>query len=93
MTGSKNGPFANEDAVVAVGLAFAGMAILQGKLFPTFSVINESFVGMWNWKVLEWWPLLLIAAGIWIWLKERRRKRVISASGSGDGKWIPKTHQ
>ena len=86
MTGSKNGPFANEDAVVAVGLAFAGMAILQGKLFPSFTVVNQSFAGLWNWKVFEWWPLLLIAAGIWIWLRERRRKRLTLNSRSGGGK-------
>jgi hypothetical protein len=84
MTGSENGPFANEDAVVAVGLAFAGMAILQSKLFPAFSVINETFAGLLNSKVLEWWPLLLIGAGIWIWLESR--KRVTSVSRSGGGK-------
>jgi len=87
MTGSKNGPFSNPDAVVAVGLAFAGMAVLQSKLFPAFSLLNESALGgLLDWKVLEWWPVLLIAGGIGLWLKDRRRKHVRSNSQSGGGK-------
>jgi hypothetical protein len=81
MKGSKNGPFLNEDAVVAVGLAFAGMAALQSKLFPAFSRLNEPFLTtLLDWKVLELWPLLLIAGGVWLWLREKRRKHVSSSS-------------
>lgn len=87
MTGSKNGPFTNEDAVVAVGLAFAGMAILQGKLFPAFSGFNGEFLSrLLDWKVLAWWPVLLIAGGLWLWLKDWRRKRAASTSQSGVSK-------
>ena len=84
MTGSKNGPFTNEDAVVAVGLAFAGMAILQSKLFPAFSGFNGDFLSrLLDWEVLAWWPVLLIAGGVWLWFKDWRRKRAASTSQSG----------
>lgn len=87
MTGSKNGPFANEDAVVAVGLAFAGMAILQSKLFPAFAGWHESFLtSVFGWKLLEWWPVLLIIGGVWIWMRDKRRRRMQSTSRTGDGK-------
>jgi len=86
MTGSKNGPFTNEDAVVAVGLAFAGMAILQSKLFPAFSGFDGSLSALLNWKVFEWWPVLLIVGGVWLWIKDRRRKRMQANSQSGGGK-------
>jgi hypothetical protein len=84
MTGGKNGPFSNQDAIVAVGLAFAGMAVLQSKLFPAFWTVNESwFSGLLDWKVLEWWPVLLIAGGVWLWVKEKRRTRLSSSSSGG----------
>ena len=87
MTGSKNGPFTNEDAVVAVGLAFAGMAVLQSKLFPAFSGFDGPVLStLIEWKVLEWWPVLLIAGGVWLWIKDRRRKRAVSTSQLGGGK-------
>ncbi len=87
MTGSKNGPFTNEDAVVAVGLAFAGMAILQGKLFPAFSGFNGDFLSsLLNRKLLAWSPVLLIAGGVWLWLKDWRRKRADLTSQSGVNK-------
>jgi len=87
MTGSKNGPFANEDAVVAVGLAFAGMAILQSKLFPAFARFHESLLaGLFDWKLLQWWPVLLIVSGVWVWMRDKRRKRMQSTSRIGEGK-------
>jgi hypothetical protein len=87
MTGSKNGPFANEDAVVAVGLAFAGMAILQSKLFPAVAGFRESLLaGLFDWKLLEWWPLLLIVGGVWIWIRDKRRKSLTSSSRPGGQK-------
>lgn len=87
MTGSKNGPFANEDAVVAVGLAFAGMAILQGKLFPALAGFRDSFLaGIFDWKLLEWWPVLLIIGGVWLWIRHKRQQRMQSTSRTGEGK-------
>ena len=87
MTGSKNGPFANEDAVVAVGLAFAGMAILQSKLFPALASFHESFLaGLFDWKLLEWWPLLLIMGGVWLWVRDKRRKHMQSSTRTGERK-------
>jgi hypothetical protein len=87
MTGSKNGPFSNEDAVVATGLAFAGMAALQSKLFPAFSRLNEPLLDkLLDWRFFEWWPVLLIMGGLWLWLKDKRRKNMTSTSQSGGGK-------
>lgn len=87
MTGSKNGPFSSEDAVVAIGLAFAGMATLQSKLLPAFSGFDGTFFSrLLDWRVLEWWPVLLIAGGVWVWLKDRRRKRIALTSQSGASK-------
>jgi hypothetical protein len=87
MTGSNNGPFLNEDAIVAVGLAFAGMAVLQSKLLPAFSGLNGSLLSrLLDSRVLEWWPVLLIAGGVWVWIKEKRRRTVKSISLSGDNR-------
>jgi hypothetical protein len=88
---SKNGPFSNQDAVVAVGLAFAGMAVLQSKLFPAIASISDSslLARFFDGKVFEWWPVLLIAGGLWLWRKERsekRRRNVRSIAQSGGGK-------
>jgi len=87
MTGSKNGPFLNEDAIVAVGLAFAGMAVLQSKLLPAFSGLNDPLLSrLLGSRVVEWWPVLLIAGGVWLWIKEKRRRNVKSISQSGDNR-------
>jgi hypothetical protein len=87
MASDKNGPFSSQDAVVAVGLACAGMAVLQGKLFPALPALHESaLAGLFDWKLLEWWPLLLIVGGVWVWMKDKRRKRMQSASRTGEGK-------
>jgi len=88
---SKNGPFSNQDAVVAVGLAFAGMAVLQSKLFPAIAGVSVSpWLGrLLDWKVFEWWPVLLIAGGLWLWWKDRfekRRRTVRSIAHSGGNK-------
>jgi len=88
---SKNGPFSNQDAVVAVGLAFAGMAVLQSKLFPAIAGIGDSPLlnRLLDGKFFEWWPVLLIAGGLWLWWKDRsekRRRDVRSIAQSGGGK-------
>jgi hypothetical protein len=87
MASDRNGPFSSQDAVVAVGLACAGMAVLQSKLFPPFFHLNQAVLGgLLDWTVFEWWPVLLIAGGIWLWIKDKRRKHVTSASQSGGSK-------
>lgn len=72
---SKQSPFWNQDAIMAAGLAFAGMAVLQSKLFPAASWAQ--------WPLLErlleshlvaWWPVLLIAAGAGLWIAKIRAK-------------------
>jgi hypothetical protein len=76
MTG-KQRPFWNQDAIVAAGLAFAGMSVLQSKLFaavswterPWLRYITES-------HLIQWWPLLLIALGIALWIAKARERRV-----------------
>jgi len=87
MASDKNGPFSSQDAVVAVGLACAGMAVLQSKLFPALPGLRESVLaGLFDWKLLEWWPLLLIVGGVWLWIKDKRRKHETSSSQSGGSK-------
>ena len=88
---SKNGPFSNQDAVVAVGLAFAGMAVLQSKLFPAIAGTGDSPMlnRLLDRRVFEWWPVLLIAGGLWLWWKDRsekRRRTVRSIAQSGGSK-------
>ena len=88
---SKNGPFSNQDAVVAVGLAFAGMAVLQSKLLPAIASISDSsaLARFLDGKVFEWWPVMMIAGRLWLWRKDRsekRRRSVRSIAQSGGGK-------
>lgn len=75
MSGSNNRTFWNRDAVVAVGLAFAGMMLFQSKLFSIIERLNQ----LWVEKFLLWWPLLLIGAGVLLWWKTSSDKR----SGKG----------
>jgi len=72
---SKQSPFWNQDAIMAAGLAFAGMAVLQSKLFPAASWAE------WPWlerplesHLVAWWPVLLIAAGMALWIAKIRAK-------------------
>ena len=79
MANRNQGPFWNQDAVMAAGLAFAGMAVLQSKLFPTASWTEWAWLrDVANFRLVEWWPLLLIVAGIGLWvgkLMERRSQK------------------
>jgi len=76
MASGKQSPLSSQDAVVATGLAFAGMAILQSKLFPSLTQLSTGWLRtLLEFRVLEWWPALLILAGIWVWLKDRSEKR------------------
>lgn len=70
----------NQDLVLALGLAFAGVVVLQGKLFPAAAVLDVSFVHtLLAWKIVEWWPVLLIISGIVLWVRAgRTNKKKIS---------------
>jgi hypothetical protein len=75
MTG-KRSSFWNQDAIMAAGLAFAGMSVLQSKLFAAVRWTE------WPWlrymtksHLLQWWPLLLIALGIALWIAKARERR------------------
>ena len=73
---SKQSPFWNQDAIMAAGLAFAGMSVLQSKLFaavswterPWFRYVTES-------HLMLWWPLLLIALGVALWIAKAYERR------------------
>jgi hypothetical protein len=86
MAHRNHGPLWNQDAVVAVGLAFAGMVLFESKLFPIAFRLNEVWLG----RLAEWWPLLLIAAGLGLWLKnsldKRSQKNMKPTTTLGDGK-------
>jgi hypothetical protein len=69
MANRNQGPFWNQDAIMAAGLAFAGMAVLQSKLFPAASWTEWPWLrDILNSRLAEWWPLLLIVAGIALWV-------------------------
>jgi hypothetical protein len=71
MAGSNQGPFWNQDAVMAAGLAFAGMALLQSKLFPVVAKLDKPILS----KLIVWWPLLLMVAGVVLWRKKSLEDR------------------
>jgi hypothetical protein len=83
-------PFWNQDAIMSAGLAFAGMAVLQGKLLPAIASARWfAFGRLLDWRMLEWWPVLLIAGGVVLWLRKARQhrsRRLRSAVQSGGGK-------
>jgi hypothetical protein len=89
MAGRNRGPFWNQDAITAAGLAFAGMAVLQSKLLPAASWSEWPLLG----RVLvlpvgQLWPVLLFAAGLGLWIGRvyeqhsgRGLKRAVLAGG------------
>ncbi len=98
MSGNQQSPFWNQDAILAGGLAFAGLAVLQSKLLPeilrarVLHLASLTFVS----RLVErggfaWWPLLLIVTGVIVWLRsayKARRDRTktnvrIAAEGGG----------
>jgi len=98
MSGNRQSPFWNQDAILAGGLAFAGLAVLQSKLLPEFfaarglHLASLTFISrLLEWGGFVWWPLLLIAGGVVIWLRtayKARRNRTkqdvrIAAEGGG----------
>jgi hypothetical protein len=73
MASNRENPFWNQDLVLAVGLAIAGIGMLQGKLFPAAADLNFAFVERaLQWKGLEWWPVLLIISGLVLWVRKTR---------------------
>lgn len=76
MANRNQGPFWNQDAVMAAGLAFAGMAVLQSKLFPAASWMQWPLLrALADSKIVEWWPLLLIVAGVALWVGKSFEQR------------------
>jgi len=81
MAASNQGPFWDQDAITATALGFAGMAMLQSKLFPALSRINLPWMHkLLEWPLLQWWPLLLIVGGIAFWLVEASSRRLRQGS-------------
>ena len=95
MSGNRQSPFWNQDAILAGGLAFAGLAVLQSKLLPEFSRVRALHLAtlpflskVVEWRVLEWWPVLLIVSGIVVWLSTAHRsraKRGVRTAAQGGG--------
>ena len=89
MASNRQSPLWNQDAIMAAGLAFAGMAVLQSTLLP------NTRLGVWraaavellgrfvNWHVVAWWPALLIVAGVIIWWRSARQSRRPESVESG----------
>ena len=90
MASNRQSPLWNQDAIMAAGLAFAGMAVLQSTLLP------NTRLGVWraaavellgrfvNWHVVAWWwPALLIVAGVVIWWRSARQSRRPESVESG----------
>jgi hypothetical protein len=88
MAGNRQSPLWNQDAIMAAGLAFAGMAVLESTLLP------DSRLGAWrvaciellgrfvNWHLVAWWPMLLIVAGVMVWWRSARQNRRRQSVGS-----------
>ena len=89
MATNRQSPLWNQDSIMAAGLAFAGMAVLQSTLLP------DTRLGAWraaavqllghfiNWHVVEWWwPAMLIVAGVVVWWRSARQNRRRQAVGS-----------
>lgn len=88
MASNRQSPLWNQDAIMAAGLAFAGMAVLQSTL------LRDSRIGAWwagclevlgrfvNWHVVAWWPAMLIVAGVMVWWRSVRQNRRRQSAGS-----------
>ncbi|HEY7353578.1 MAG TPA: hypothetical protein VH596_12490 [Terriglobales bacterium] len=88
MANNHQSPLWNQDLVLAVGLAFAGLVVLQSKLFPACAVLDLSFLSnLLAWKFLEWWPLLLIAGGVILWIQRMRIHGSKKDAGAARANW------
>jgi hypothetical protein len=74
MASNNPSPFWNQDAVLAAGLTFAGMAVLQGKLLPAIALSQLPFFKHLSESMYAWWPVLLIVAGV-VWLIQKSRSK------------------
>ena len=89
MASNRQSPLWNQDAIMAAGLAFAGMAVLQSTLLPEtrFAPWQAACVALlgrfitWH-MVAAWWPLLLIVAGVVVWWRSARQSRPRARVGS-----------
>ena len=88
MASNRQSPLWNQDAIMAAGLAFAGMAVLQSTLLPETrlapwrAVCVELLGRFLNWNMVAWWPLLLILAGVVWWWRSARQSRPRERVGS-----------
>lgn len=89
MASNRQSPLWNQDAIMAAGLAFAGMAVLQSTLLPdtrlgSLRAAAVQLLGRFvNWHVVEWWwPAMLIVAGLAIWVRSARLSRRRQSVGS-----------
>ncbi len=89
MARNNHGPLWNQDVVLAVGLAVAGMAVLQSKLFSSAAAMELPLLNwLAAWKLIAWWPVLLIVSGVvlWVWqirANRRSKKRTRSVVQTG----------
>ena len=89
MASNRQSPLWNQDAIMAAGLAFAGMAVLQSTLLPdtrlgALRVAAVQLLGRFiNWHVVEWWgPAMLIVAGVAVWwhsVRQNRRRQTVGS--------------
>lgn len=89
MASNRQSPLWNQDAIMAAGLAFAGMAVLQSTLLPdtrigAWRAVCVAFLGRFvNWQVFAWWwPAMLIVAGVALWWRAANRSRRKQSVGS-----------
>jgi|GEM_PF-5711282 len=75
MASNHQNPLWNRDMVVAGGLAFAGMMTFEGKLVAAIGPRLPFVSRLLDSKILEWWPILLIAAGVAVWTGTAHRSR------------------
>lgn len=76
MTRGRQSPFWNQDLVLAIGLAIAGIMMLESKLFATLTLANTPVLNrLLDWKLIAWWPVLLIIGGVVLWIAKARSNR------------------